>query len=127
MSIHESAENYLETIHVLHRQYGAVRSIDVANYLDFSRPSVSVALKNLRNQDLVTVDDLGNIRLTTEGQTIASVMYERHRLFTDWLVELGVDPTIAEKDACRVEHVLSAESFSAIKKAIQKGQKEELK
>ena len=116
MKIQESAENYLETVLILHKRNGTVRSIDVANELSYSKPSVSIAMKNLRNNDYVTMDPEGLISLTPTGRAIAEKMYERHTLLTDWLVALGVDPTIAAEDACRIEHVISAESFDAIKK-----------
>ncbi len=116
MKIQESAENYLETIYVLRRRIGDVRSIDIANELEFSKPSVSVAMKNLRANNYIEVDAGGYITLTPSGQEIAEKVYERHTLFTDWLISLGVDKTVAEEDACRIEHVISAETFDAIKK-----------
>ncbi|MBQ7827703.1 MAG: metal-dependent transcriptional regulator [Clostridia bacterium] len=116
MKIHESAENYIETIYMLQKRQGDVRSIDIANELDFSKPSVSVAMKNLREKGLITVDGTGFITLTEEGTRIAEMMYERHTLLTDFLTRLGVDPEIAAEDACRIEHVISEESFDAIKR-----------
>lgn len=116
MKIHESAENYIETIYMLRKRQGDVRSIDIANELDFSKPSVSVAMKNLREKGLITVDGTGFITLTEEGTRIAETMYERHTLLTDFLTRLGVDPEIAAEDACRIEHVISKESFDAIKR-----------
>ncbi len=116
MKIQESAENYLETIYVLRRRIGDVRSIDIANELEFSKPSVSVAMKNLKANNYIEVDAGGYITLTPSGQEIAEKVYERHTLFTDWLISLGVDKTVAEEDACRIEHVISAETFEAIKK-----------
>lgn len=101
MKIHESAENYIETIYMLRKRQGDVRSIDIANELDFSKPSVSVAMKNLREKGLITVDGTGFITLTEEGTRIAETMYERHTLLTDFLTRLGVDPEIAAEDACR--------------------------
>ena len=115
MKIQESAENYLETILILKQRNGAVRSIDIANELDFSKPSVSVAMKNLRENGYVEMDSDGFITLCPKGQEIAERMYERHVFLSDWLTELGVDPGVAVEDACRMEHVISAESFSAIK------------
>ena len=115
MQIHESAENYLETILVLRNRKGSVRSIDIATELGFSKPSVSIAMKNLRENGYIAVDDSGNITLLEKGRHIAEMIYERHTLLQDWLITLGVDPKIAAEDACRIEHVISAESFQAIK------------
>ena len=115
MKIQESAENYLETIYMLLQRKGAVRSIDIVNELSFSKPSVSVAMKNLRENGYVEMDSDGFITLCPKGQEIAERMYERHVFLSDWLTELGVDPGVAVEDACRMEHVISAESFSAIK------------
>ena len=114
MKIPESAENYLETILMLKKSKGMVRSIDIANELDFSKPSVSVAMKNLRENGYIEVDSSGYISLLEKGRIIAEKMYERHTLLSDWLIALGVDPTAVE-DACRIEHFISAESFEAIK------------
>ncbi len=111
----ESGEDYLETILVLHNRNGVVRSIDIASELDYSKPSVSVAMKNLREQECILVDKNGYITLTEKGRAIAEKVYERHLLFTDWLVSIGVPKEIAAEDACRIEHCISAESFEAIK------------
>lgn len=116
MKILESAENYLETIHMLKSQKGSVRSIDIAHELGFSKPSVSVAMKNLRENGYITVDDGGLINLTDLGQEIADRIFERHTLITRWLTALGVSPEVAAEDACKIEHVISDESFEAIKK-----------
>ena len=118
MQIRESAENYLETILILSQRKGKgeVRSIDIVNELEFSKPSVSVAMKNLRMNGYVTVDSKGYIELTEKGSEIANKMYERHTLLSQWLIKLGVDEKVAVEDACRMEHVISAESFAAIKK-----------
>lgn len=118
MQIRESAENYLETILILSQRMGKgeVRSIDIVNELEFSKPSVSVAMKNLRENGYITVDKDGYIRLTDKGLEIAEKMYERHTLLSQWLIKLGVDEKVAVEDACRMEHVISAESFAAIKK-----------
>lgn len=118
MQIRESAENYLETILILSQRKGKgeVRSIDIVNELEFSKPSVSVAMKNLRENGYITVDKDGYIRLTHKGLEIAEKMYERHTLLSQWLIKLGVDEKVAVEDACRMEHVISAESFAAIKK-----------
>lgn len=115
MKIQESAENYLETILRLRQQKGAVRSVDIANALEFSKPSVSVAMRNLRESGYIQVDAGGYITLLPAGQEIAERIYERHSLLTDWLVALGVSRETAAEDACRIEHVISAESFAAIK------------
>jgi Mn-dependent DtxR family transcriptional regulator len=122
MKIQESAENYLETILMLHNKNGNVRSIDIAGELEFSKPSVSVAMKNLRENGYIEVDENGYIYLLKEGQEIAERMYERHTLLSDWLISLGVTPKVALEDACRVEHVISAESFAAIKNHVNKDQ-----
>ncbi len=119
MSIHESAENYLETILILKNRKGIVRSIDIVNELAFSKPSVSVAMKNLREKKLIEVDDNGYISLLPEGRKIAETMYERHTVISDWLISLGVDSKTAVEDACRIEHVISAKSFEAVKKLIK--------
>jgi Mn-dependent DtxR family transcriptional regulator len=124
MKIQESAENYLETILMLHKTRNMVRAIDIANELGFSKPSVSVAMKNLRENGYVQVSAEGDITLLPKGQEIADRIYERHTLLSDWLVALGVDPKVAAEDACRMEHVISAESFSAIKAHAQRGQRE---
>ena len=116
MQIRESAENYLETIYILQRRNGSVRSVDIVNELSFSKPSVSIAMKNLRENGYIDMAPNGLITLTKEGEKIARTMYERHTLISDWLVRLGVDPKTAVQDACRIEHVISAESFEAIKK-----------
>ena len=118
MVIRQSAEDYLETILVLHTRLGNVRSIDIAQELSVTKPSVSVAMKNLRTNGYILVDDLGYITLTDKGKEIADKIYERHTLLTGWLTSLGVDPEIAAEDACRIEHVISPESFLAIKKHV---------
>ena len=93
-----------------------VRSVDIANELGFKKSSVSIAMKNLREKNQITVTDAGFIYLTDEGRAIAEMIYERHELLSKGLVALGVDPKVATEDACRIEHVISAESFAAIKK-----------
>lgn len=115
MNIHESAENYLEAILVIKSEKGAVRSIDIANHLGFSKPSVSVAMKNLRENGYISIDPDGFISLEDSGKKIAEKIYERHTLLSNWLTFLGVPPDIAAEDACRIEHVISEESFNAIK------------
>ena len=118
MQIHESAENYLETILVLRNRKGSVRSIDIATELGFSKPSVSIAMKNLRENGYILVSDSGFITLTDSGMEIAEMIYERHTLLSTWLETLGVDKEIAAQDACKMEHVISKESFDAIKRHI---------
>lgn len=118
MVIRESAEDYLETILILNRRMSHVRSIDIAQELSFSKPSVSIAMKNLRENNYITVDGNGYINLTESGMEIANKIYERHVFLTEWLSSIGVDKKIAAEDACRIEHVISPESFSAIKKYI---------
>jgi len=119
MKIQESAENYLETILMLGQKKGNVRSIDIVNELEFSKPSVSVAMKNLRENGYILVDADGYITLTATGRRIAETMYERHTLLSEWLVFLGVDQKVAMEDACRMEHVISAESFEMIKRHVE--------
>lgn len=118
MKIQESAENYLETILMLSLRQPHVRSIDIANELNFSKPSISVAMKNLRENGYVNMDSEGYLTLTPAGQEIAERIYERHTLLTDWLVFLGVSKKTAEEDACRIEHVLSVETFDMVKKHV---------
>ncbi len=115
MKIQESAENYLETILRISLRKEHVRSIDIVNELDFSKPSVSVAMKNLRLNGYIKMDTSGYITLTDAGREIAEKIYERHQLLSKWLTRLGVDPETATQDACRIEHVISQESFEAIK------------
>ena len=119
MVIRESAENYLETILMLQNEKGMVRSIDIANELGFSKPSVSVAMKNLRENGYITVDPDGYITLLPPGLQIAETIYERHTLLTSLLTRLGVSPEIAAEDACRIEHDLSPETFAAIKRHVR--------
>jgi Mn-dependent DtxR family transcriptional regulator len=114
LRVEESKENYLEAIYVLSRQNGFVRSVDVANYFEFSKPSVSVAMSNLRAALLITVDDAGGLHLTDAGRALAEQVYERHTLLTRFLIELGVDPDTAQQDACRIEHVISQISFEKL-------------
>lgn len=120
MKIHESAENYLETILVLWERKGSVRSIDIANEMEFSKPSVSVAMKNLRQGGYIEMDASGEIRLLEPGMEIARRVLEKHTLLTKFLVALGVSEETAAEDACRMEHVISNESFEAMKAHAQK-------
>lgn len=119
MKIYESAENYLEAILMIKNKKGAVRSVDIANELEYSKPSVSVAMKNLRENGYIDVDSGGNITLLDTGLEIAQKMYERHTILSKWLISLGVNEKTAVDDACRIEHVISSESFEAIKKIIK--------
>ena len=116
MNVNESAENYLETILMLGMKLPAIRSVDIANELGFSKPSVSVAMKDLREKGHIQVDGSGFITLTPSGREIAEMIYERHRLLSSWLMRLGVPAETAQQDACRIEHVISRESFEAIKR-----------
>ncbi len=118
MHTSESAENYLETILILSKRRPVVRSVDIAEELGFKKSSVSVAMKNLRTKDHITVTKEGFIYLTPAGKEIAEMIYERHELLTNWLVHLGVDEKIAAADACKIEHDISKESFEAIKKHV---------
>ncbi len=119
MKIQESAENYLETILVLHKRKGVVRSIDIANELNFSKPSVSVAMKNLRLNGCIQVGEDGSIELLDKGREIAEKIYERHTLLSGWLTGMGVSPEVAAEDACRIEHVISNETFDALKRHVR--------
>ena len=120
MKIQESAENYLETILMLSEKQPYVRSIDIATELGFSKPSVSRAVGLLRDNGYVSIDQNGLLGLTESGLKIAETIYERHQLLSSWLTTLGVDPKVAEDDACRIEHVISPESFEAIKKHVNR-------
>jgi Mn-dependent DtxR family transcriptional regulator len=119
MKIMESAENYLETILMLQNRQGSVRSIDIATELGFSKPSVSIAMKNFRENGYITVDDNGHIKLTEAGLEVASHVYERHLVLTRLLIDIGVDETHAKEDACRIEHDISDETFACIKAHVE--------
>jgi len=121
MGIQESAEMYLETIHVLSLKGNRVRSIDIVNELEYSKPSVSVAMKNLKTKGYIVVDSEGYITLTAKGLKIAETMYERHVAISEWLMFLGVDKKTAIHDACKMEHAMSEKSFMAINKHIKEG------
>ncbi len=125
MKVQESAENYLETILILGQTQNTVRSIDIVHKLNFSKPSVSVAMKNLRQKGLIIMDSDGHIALTESGRQIAETIYERHTVLSKMLIDLGVDPEIAADDACRMEHVISSESFAAIKQHLKQRQTKE--
>lgn len=116
MEVHEAAEMYLETILVLKNRLGLVRSIDVANEMGYSKPTISIAMKKFRQEGLVTVDESGFINLTEAGRDIAKRIYERHQVLTHILVSLGVSQDHAEEDACKIEHDISDETFAALKK-----------
>ena len=118
MRSNESSEDYLETILILGNKSSLVRAVDIASEMGFKKPSVSVAMKNLRQKNLITVADNGDIRLTEEGHKIADKVYERHQLISSWLMMLGVQEKIALHDACRIEHIISEESFQALKRAV---------
>lgn len=120
MNIYESAEDYLETILMLKNRMGIVRSIDVVNELGYSKPSVSVAMKKLRENNFITVDSSGHIELTEDGHKIASSIYARHEFFADVLTRMGVTPQVAKDDACKLEHHLSDESFEKLKEFFTK-------
>jgi len=120
MAINESAENYLETILMLGKKLPVVRSVDIANELGFKKSSVSIAMKNLRENNHITVSDAGFIFLTDSGRQIAEMIYERHELISNWLMSMGVSEETALEDACKMEHVISQESFEAIKKFVGK-------
>ncbi|MCD7982008.1 MAG: metal-dependent transcriptional regulator [Clostridiales bacterium] len=120
MQIHQSAEDYLECILKLSKIRPVVRSIDIATEMNYSKPSISVAMKNLRTNGYIVVDDCGFITLTDAGMEIASSIYERHLLLKKWLVFLGVDEAVAEDDACKIEHTLSRETFAALKDHINR-------
>lgn len=119
MIVNESAENYLETILILSKKLPVVRSVDIANELGFKKSSVSIAMKNLREKNHITVTDAGFIYLTDSGLKIAEIIYERHEFLSSWLTNLGVTTEIATEDACKIEHILSKESYDAIKKFVK--------
>lgn len=123
MKIQQSAENYLETIYMITNSKGYCRSVDIANELGFSKPSVSVAMKNLRENGYIDVLGDGKIILLEPGKKIAEELFEKHTILTKRLISLGVPEEIAAEDACRIEHVISKESFEAIKTALEKNAK----
>ena len=120
MKIKESAENYLETIFVLSKKMASVRSIDVANEMNFTKASISVAMKRLREDEYIAIDTDGSIVLTQKGKDIASAVYERHSLIAKILISLGVSEGTAYEDSCKIEHDLSPESFRKIKEYYEK-------
>lgn len=116
--VNESAENYLETILILSKRLPVVRSVDIANELNYKKSSVSIAMRNLREKNHITVTDAGFIYLTDEGRRIAEMIYERHEFLSSYLESLGVPSDIAAEDACKIEHVISKESFEAMKRSV---------
>ena len=117
MKLHASGEDYLEAILVLHKKMGRVRSVDVARHMEVSKPSVCHAVATLRDGGFLTMDGDFFLHLTDAGLEVAEQIYEKHRFFTERLIEAGVDPETAERDACRIEHVISQESFERLKNA----------
>lgn len=122
MTIHESAEDYLESILILRERRGTVRSIDIVNELGYSKPSVSIAMKKLRENGYVVMDDSGLLTLTPAGEDIAAPIYHRHKTLTDFFIRLGVDPATAARDACKVEHDLSQETFDRLLEHVKKAE-----
>lgn len=119
LTTNESVENYLETILILSKRLPVVRSVDISNELGYKKSSISVAMKNLRENNYITMSDSGFITLTDAGREIAEMIYERHELLSAWLTTLGVDEKVASEDACKIEHVISKESFQAIKNHVK--------
>ena len=120
MKIHASGEDYLEAILVLQKKMGMVRSIDLARHMGFSKPSISHAVGVLKNGGFLTVDEDGYLHLTEDGREVAEKIYERHQFFTEQLVAVGVDRETAERDACRIEHAISEETFQKLKASVEK-------
>ena len=123
MEIHASGEDYLEAILVLHKKMGTVRSVDVARYMEVSKPSVCHAVATLKKGGFLLIDVDHFLHLTDLGREVAEATYEKHRFFTDRLIEAGVDPETAERDACRIEHVISEETFERLKVAHKQSEK----
>lgn len=119
MNHNESVEDYLETILIIGEEKPVVRSVDIANETGFSKPSISVAVKNMKAKDYITVSDEGYITLTDSGRAIAERVYDRHKFFRKWLIDLGVDEETANDDACRIEHVITEKTFEAIKNSVK--------
>ena len=120
MVIQESKEMYLENIYLLLQENGQVRSIDIAKKMNYSKPSISKAMKNLNKEEYINIDDNGHITLTAKGERLAKSVYEKHKILTEYLISIGISKKIAEEDACRIEHVISDETFKAIKKDLKK-------
>ena len=127
MNIYESGENYLESILIIKERQMNVRSIDLAKEMNFSKASVSRAVNKLKDDGFINIDDSGYIELTAKGMDVASKIYERHQFFTDFLIYLGVDQSIAAEDACKIEHVLSQESYKAMKNYLTKAKQKNIK
>ena len=123
MKLHASGEDYLEAILVLHKKMGTVRSVDVARHMEVSKPSVCHAVATLRKGGFLLMDEDYFLHLTDLGREVAEATYEKHRFFTDRLIEAGVDPETAERDACRIEHVISEETFERLKVAYKLNEK----
>ena len=123
MKIHASGEDYLEAILVLQGQKGMVRSVDLARYMGFSKPSICHAVKVLKQGGFLAMDEDGYLHLTDQGRKVAEDIYEKHQFFTNSLIEMGVDPIQAEQDACKIEHIISDESFQKLKDAIKSNDK----
>ena len=126
MKIHESGENYLETILILKQRQDQVRSIDIAKEMNFSKASVSRAVNILKADGFIEIDESGILNLTEKGSSLAKAIYERHKFFTEFLIFLGVDKNIAAQDACKIEHVLSPESYQALKAYLTKAKQENI-
>jgi len=124
MKLHASGEDYLEAVLMLQKKKGMVRSIDLARHMGYSKPSISHAVKILQEGGFLTMDEDGYLHLTDVGREIAQRIYERHQFFTSHLIDLGVTAEQAEQDACRIEHVISEESYQVLKKAVQDGKQE---
>ncbi len=122
MKLHASGEDYLEAVLMLHRKQGMVRSVDLARHMGYSKPSISHAVSILRDGGFLMMDKDGFLHLTDVGQEVAERIYERHRFFTQWLIDAGIDPETAEQDACRMEHSISQKSFEQVRDAYQKQQ-----
>ena len=120
MALHESGQMYLEAVYVLLKKNERIRAIDIGTYLGYSKPSVSRAVGILKNDGYITIDAEGHITLTEAGRAVAAQLYERHTILSDMLVSLGVGTHTATEDACRIEHVISDESFAAIKRFMAK-------
>lgn len=121
MALHQSGEDYLEAILTLRNQKGSVRSIDVAQHLGYSKPSISRAMSILRESGYLIMEKDGHLKLTEEGEKVAQTIYERHLFLTEWLVWLGVSPETAEEDACKIEHNISEETFQCLKRHAEGG------
>ena len=120
MGVTESKENYLEIIHILAKKQKEVHAVDIANYLGFARASVSIALKTLKDEKYISVDDNLHITLTPKGKTVAKKVYDKHQTLSTWFMFMGVDEKTALKDACKIEHIISEKTFKAIKKFLKK-------